>query len=505
VAKDLEAVAEALPAPEPAEAVAEAPAAAAGTEWFMDYRNSDGSVAEMCGNGVRVFARYLVDAGLVTPGELVVGTRSGPRSVLAPADGDVAVDMGPALVLGDSAARIGGELFAGLAVDLGNPHLACVTARSLDRLDLTRAPGYDRGMFPNGVKVGFGRPRGVEAVAVRVHERGVGETRSCGTGTVAAVVAALRATGRMEGGRDVHAPGGRLHVDVTASTTTLTGPAVLVARGELDAASFPHREHVRMALEMLRRHDFVTTVQRFSQALRLMSSKAGRPQAFWACWRAGIRPSVSRARRRAAPSCCRIPAGERGPHSGDLPRDFRRADPDGERSGAVRRPRGRAQHHAAGSDGDRRRRGGTGSSVVRRRSVSSVAWLADRCITLPARRVLRATAARARRSTIAMLRDGNPAPGNDKGGSSGDVDRMRIVAPGPDDVEHERQPMLDADAALAHRTRSADDLVNGLTLRSKRGKQRSGTHGRERLVHDRTDGAGHLIRTEMMPGKHTAQ
>ncbi len=217
-------------------ALDEAPAVSADTEWFMDYRNSDGSLAEMCGNGVRVFARYLVDAGLVPPGELVVGTRSGPRAVVAPADGDVTVDMGPASVLGGSTARVDGELFAGLAVDLGNPHLACVTTRPLDRLDLTRPPGHDPGTFPNGVNVGFVRPLGGEAVAVRVHERGVGETRSCGTGTVAAVVAVLRATGRIEGGRDVHTPGGRLHVDVTASTTTLTGPAVLVARGELDEA-----------------------------------------------------------------------------------------------------------------------------------------------------------------------------------------------------------------------------------------------------------------------------
>src|SRR3954454_12627280 len=62
-----------------------------GAEWFMDYRNADGSIAEMCGNGTRVFARYLVDAGLVVPGDLPVATRAGVRAVRLGATGDVTV------------------------------------------------------------------------------------------------------------------------------------------------------------------------------------------------------------------------------------------------------------------------------------------------------------------------------------------------------------------------------------------------------------------------------
>jgi diaminopimelate epimerase len=210
-----------------------------GVEWFMDYRNADGGVAEMCGNGVRVYARWLERAGWLPEGPtapLRLGTRAGVREVRFGDDGgDVAVDMGPARVGPASAATVAGRVFPGTAVDLGNPHLACVTDVALDGLDLTTAPDHDAALFPHGVNVEFVSPVHDDAVAMRVHERGVGETRSCGTGTVAAVVAALRAAGRETGDVTVRTPGGRLRVTVTASTTVLHGPAVLVASGELDA------------------------------------------------------------------------------------------------------------------------------------------------------------------------------------------------------------------------------------------------------------------------------
>ena len=219
------------PAPEPA------------VEWFMDYRNADGSVAEMCGNGVRVFARYLAHAGWLPDGpdgELRIGTRGGVRRVrFAGGDasgGEVAVEMGPAVVGGTSTARVDGQVFAGIEVDVGNPHLACVTAVALDSLDLAVAPRHDPALFPHGVNVEFVSPiagSGPAEVAMRVHERGVGETPSCGTGTVAAVVAALRASGRDSGTVGVRTRGGQLRVTVEAGTTTLHGPAVLVAHGEL--------------------------------------------------------------------------------------------------------------------------------------------------------------------------------------------------------------------------------------------------------------------------------
>ena len=94
---------------------------------------------------------------------------------------------------------------------------------------------HDTGLFPNGVNVEFVRPTSPGRVRMRVHERGVGETRSCGTGTVAAAVAALRADGETTGSRTVDIPGGTVHVEVTATTTLLTGPAVLVGGGRIDA------------------------------------------------------------------------------------------------------------------------------------------------------------------------------------------------------------------------------------------------------------------------------
>ena len=205
-------------------------------EWFMDYRNADGSVAEMCGNGVRVFVRHLVDSGLAGAGELVIGTRSGPRTAVVPTDGNVAVDMGRAAVSGSSTATVEGRAFAGLVVDVGNPHLACVTGGQLDDLDLTVPPGHDPVVFPHGVNVEFIRFIGADETAMRVHERGVGETRSCGTGTVAAAVAALRSGGHETGRLVVHTRGGVLQVEVDDETTRLIGPAVVVAEGELSDA-----------------------------------------------------------------------------------------------------------------------------------------------------------------------------------------------------------------------------------------------------------------------------
>jgi diaminopimelate epimerase len=207
-------------------------------EWFMDHRNADGSVAEMCGNGARVFARYLAARGWLDGDELLLGTRAGVRAVHLDGD-EISVDMGRATVGPTSTASVGGEDFPGIAVDVGNPHLACVTTTTaaVDALDLRNPPGHDPVLFPHGVNVEFVSPMRDDGagpqVRMRVHERGVGETRSCGTGTVAAVVAALGVAGRDAGTVAVQTPGGRLRVTVEETTTVLHGPAVLVATGEL--------------------------------------------------------------------------------------------------------------------------------------------------------------------------------------------------------------------------------------------------------------------------------
>jgi len=211
-------------------------------DWYMDYRNADGSTAQMCGNGVRVFAHYLRASGLETRDEFVVGSLAGPRPVIVHhidhTNADVAVDMGKANRVGAGEALVGGRRFRGIAVDVGNPHLACVdpelTVDELAALDVASPVSFDQAQFPDGVNVEVLTAPAGGVVCMRVHERGVGETRSCGTGTVAAAVAALASTGAETGTLTVRVPGGDVLVTVTEATSYLRGPSVLVARGDLD-------------------------------------------------------------------------------------------------------------------------------------------------------------------------------------------------------------------------------------------------------------------------------
>jgi diaminopimelate epimerase len=210
-------------------------------DWYMDYRNADGSTAQMCGNGVRVFAHYLRASGLEARDEFVVGSLAGPRLVtlhhVDETNADVTVDMGKANRLGAGEAIIGERRFVGVAVDVGNPHLACLdpelTAEGLAALDVAAPVDFDRAQFPDGVNIEVLTAPAGGVVRMRVHERGVGETRSCGTGTVAAAVAALAADGADTGTLTVRVPGGDVTVTVTDATSYLRGPSVLVARGEL--------------------------------------------------------------------------------------------------------------------------------------------------------------------------------------------------------------------------------------------------------------------------------
>ncbi|WP_084145394.1 diaminopimelate epimerase [Amycolatopsis jejuensis] len=203
-------------------------------EWFMDYRNADGSIAEMCGNGVRVFARYLVDSGLAGGGEFTVGTRAGDRPVMVHPDRSVTVHMGPATVTGTSVTTVAGRPFSGVVVDVGNPHLVSVLDDDVAGLDLRDQPDFDHDVFPSGVNLEFVNLLGDGALRMRVHERGVGETRACGTGTVAAVAATVHLAGADHGESTVDIPGGQVTVTVARGASTLTGPAEIVARGELD-------------------------------------------------------------------------------------------------------------------------------------------------------------------------------------------------------------------------------------------------------------------------------
>lgn len=248
--------------PEGAAVLAEDPAAT----WFMDYRNADGSVAEMCGNGVRVVAAYARALGLWDPaeGELVLGTRAGVRRVReveGPA-GELwyAVDMGAwRLPGGAEAASAGFDAQVAvpgldvprpaLGVDLGNPHtvLALAGDAELEAADLTRAPAVEP-VPPQGTNVELVVPLGEERDAdgtafgrlrMRVHERGVGETRSCGTGACAAALAVRAWAGPQA--PDVwlvEVPGGTVRVTALADGhVELAGPAVLVADLDVDPAA----------------------------------------------------------------------------------------------------------------------------------------------------------------------------------------------------------------------------------------------------------------------------
>jgi diaminopimelate epimerase len=213
-------------------------------DWYMDYRNADGSTAQMCGNGVRVFAHYLRASGLESRDEFVVGSLAGPRLVtlhhVDATNADVTVDMGKTNRLGAGEAVVGGKRFTGLAVDVGNPHLACVdpqlSIEELAALDVGAPVQFDRAQFPDGVNVEVLTAAVGGLVQMRVHERGVGETRSCGTGTVAAAVAALADAGADTGTLTVRVPGGDVVVTITNATSYLRGPSVLVARGEIAGA-----------------------------------------------------------------------------------------------------------------------------------------------------------------------------------------------------------------------------------------------------------------------------
>ncbi|MBM2617743.1 diaminopimelate epimerase [Actinoplanes sp. LDG1-06] len=210
-------------------------------EWFMDYRNSDGSIAEMCGNGVRVFTRYLVSHGLAAadPSGIPVATRAGV--VVAVVEGDqIRVHMRSPSLYAASTATAGPLTFPGVAVDCGNPHLVCGLhdGLSLSSLDLHVAPGFDRALFASGVNVEFvvpaePLPETDLHVEMRVYERGSGETLSCGSGALAVGAVALRDAGLATGTVAVDLPGGRLTVTHDEQDRWwLAGPAVLVATGE---------------------------------------------------------------------------------------------------------------------------------------------------------------------------------------------------------------------------------------------------------------------------------
>ncbi len=223
-------------------------------EWFMDYRNADGSLAEMCGNGIRVLAAFALRLGVWDgEGDFPVGTRAGVRHIRKDeTDGWFAADMGPWRVPGGASALEAGydaevkikglsEPRKALSLEVGNPHtvIAIRDPLELDNADLAKAPvvtpAPSEGSNVELVVPMGQRSDGAGVVRMRVHERGVGETQSCGTGACAAAMAVRAWAG--EGAPDVwwvEVPGGTVRVRATGDRVELAGPAVLTYDAVVD-------------------------------------------------------------------------------------------------------------------------------------------------------------------------------------------------------------------------------------------------------------------------------
>lgn len=203
--------------------------------WFMDYRNADGTVAETCGNGLRVFARYLVNEHLVPDHDFTVATRAGLRHIEVGRSGAVTAAMGPVGVAGEPVLiQVADRSWEATPVDVGNPHAVVVLdSGELAALDLRSAPQWEPAeQFPEGVNVGFLAEEGPGQLRLRVYERGVGETLSCGSGAVAAALVHQLRYPQLDCPILVAVPGGELSVELKNEQAWLSGPAQVTMRGE---------------------------------------------------------------------------------------------------------------------------------------------------------------------------------------------------------------------------------------------------------------------------------
>lgn len=207
--------------------------------WFMDYRNADGSLAEMCGNGIRVMARYLVEKGIQKEGIFAIDTRDGRKHLRVPRDGDITVNMGQVT---DESSQVtvfaNGKTWNAFNISVGNPHAVAFVDSVEEAGNLKEAPIVrPKDEYPEGVNVEFVEFLDGDELKMRVFERGVGETRSCGTGTCAVALAAtLHRRRKLPATWVIYPPGGRLEVEIDShSNAVLTGPAVLLSEHDISA------------------------------------------------------------------------------------------------------------------------------------------------------------------------------------------------------------------------------------------------------------------------------
>lgn len=203
--------------------------------WFMDYRNADGSLAEICGNGTRVMARYLLENDLISEPTFNIETRAGIVELSVGPTGDISVVLGPIV---DQSKEIevtaNGNKFVGQYFSAPNPHVISLVEDLVEPGNLLTAPGYEPTQdLPNGANFEFVRLTGAREVAMRVFERGVGETLSCGSGACAVAVFMQKYWNTTDP-ITVEVPGGKLLIEsLPNQMVKLTGPAVIVASGEI--------------------------------------------------------------------------------------------------------------------------------------------------------------------------------------------------------------------------------------------------------------------------------
>jgi diaminopimelate epimerase len=220
-------------------------------DFLMDYVNADGSVSEICGNGIRCLAVFARAEGLTSKDEITVATGAGKKTVTVQADERVRVDMGAPIFEPDrvpfeadgegplhSKIEVDGDVLEVAVLSMGNPHAVLFVEDPKVAPLTTLGPRLERHpSFPHGTNVEFVRVESPQHLVMRVWERGSRETMACGTGACAAAVAARLLRGTEEH-VTVALPGGELSIEWSGSLTDespvfMTGPASEVFRGQV--------------------------------------------------------------------------------------------------------------------------------------------------------------------------------------------------------------------------------------------------------------------------------